>query len=157
MIDQNFAETDAKWGPDDKLFYKAQQNHMSTVLEKILQTRDGKRFNRKNKADPKEVWRLHKLHQRSSATNSTITSALSQELAKMKVSKFTSSSEFLDEFDSKLEQFNELNLGTPMPEKMAIGFLLSASHGNTELQNPWATKRTICQNAATPTVPTYSE
>ena len=24
MINQNFAETDAKWGPDDKLLYKAQ-------------------------------------------------------------------------------------------------------------------------------------
>ena len=78
MIDQNFAETDAKWGPDDKLLYKAQRNHMSTVLERILQTSDGRRFNRKNKTDPKEVWRLHKLHQHSSATNSTITSALSQ-------------------------------------------------------------------------------
>ena len=157
MIDQNFAETDAKWGPDDKLLYKAQQNHMSTVLERIIQTSDGKRFNRKNKTDPKEVWRLHELHQHLSATNSTITFALSQELAKMKVSDFTSSTIFLDEFDSKLEQFNKLSTGNPLPEKMAIGFLLSASHGNSELRNAWATKWTICQSAATPTVPTYSE
>ena len=130
---------------------------MSTVLETILQTSDGKRFNRKHKKDPKEVWRLHEEHQRSSATNSAITSALSQELAKMKVSEFTSSSEFLDEFDSKVEQFNELNLNNPMPEKMAIGFLLSASHGNTELRNAWATKRSICQSTTPPTVPTYLE
>ena len=157
MINQNFSKADAKWGPDDKLLYAAQKNWMSTVLETILQTSDGKRFNRKHKKDPKEVWRLHEEHQRSSATNSAISSALSQELAQMKVSEFTSSSQFLDEFDSKLEQFNELNLGAPMPEKMAIGFLLSASHGNTELRNAWATKRTICQNAATPTVPSYSE
>ena len=114
---QNFAETDAKWGPDYKLLYKAEQNHMSTVLERILQTSDGKRFNRKEKMDPKEVWRLHKLHQHSSATNSTITSALSQELAKMKVSDITTSSAFLDKFDSQLEQFNELSTGNPLPEK----------------------------------------
>ena len=75
----------------------------------------------------------------------------------MKVSDFTSSSTFLDEFDSKLEQFNELSTGNPLPEKMAIGFLLSASHGNSELRNAWATKRTICQSATPPTVPTYSE
>ena len=55
MLDQNFSENDAKWGPDDKLLYKAQVNWMSTVLEKILQTSDGKRFNRKNKTDPNEV------------------------------------------------------------------------------------------------------
>ena len=130
---------------------------MSTVLERILQTSDRKKFNRKNKTDPKEVWRLQKLHQHSSATNSTITSALSQELAKLKVSDFTSSSTFLDEFDSKLEQFNELSVGNFLPEKMAIGFLLSASHGNSELRNAWATKRTICQSSTHPTVPTYSE
>ena len=75
----------------------------------------------------------------------------------MKVSKFTSSSEFLDEFDSKVEQFNELNLSNPMPEKMTIGFLLSASHGNTELRNAWATKRSICQSTTPPTVPSYAE
>ena len=34
---------------------------------------------------------------------------------------------------------------------------MSAYHGNSELRNAWATKRTICQSATTPTVPTYSE
>ena len=157
MIDDNFAEADAKWGADDKLLYRAQKNHISVVLERVLQTSDGKRFNRKNKTDPKEVWRLHKLHQHSSTTNSTITSALSQELANLKVSEFTSSSIFLDEFDSKLEQFNKLSPNDPLPKKMAIGFLLTASHGNSELQNAWATKRTICQSTTPATVPTYAE
>ena len=96
MIDDSFAEVDAKWGPDDKLLYKVQENYMSVVLERVLQTNDGKRFNSKNKTDPKEVWRLHELHQHSSATNSTIISALSQELANLKVSEFTTSSIFLN-------------------------------------------------------------
>ena len=112
---------------------------MSIVLERVLQTSDGKRFNRKNKTDSREGWRLHELHQRSSATDSTITSALSQELVNLKVSNFTSSIIFLDEFDSKLEKFNELSINDPLPKKMTIGFLLTASHGISELQNVWAT------------------
>ena len=135
MIDDNFADIDVKWGPDDVLLYKAQKTHMSIILECVLQTSDGKTFNRKNKTDPREEWRLHKIHQHSSATNSTITSALSQELANLKVSDFTSSTIFLDEFDSKLEQFNKLSPNDHLPKKMVIGFLLSASHGNSELRN----------------------
>ena len=144
MIDDNFADTDVKWGSDDVLLYKVQKTHMSIVLERVLQTSDGKRFNRKNKTDPREVWRLHELHQHSFAMNSTITSALSQELANLKVSDFTSSTIFLDEFDSKLEKFNELSRNYPLPKKMTIGFFLTASHGKSELRNAWATKRTIC-------------
>ena len=80
-----------KYGPEDVLLYKAQKNYMAIVLERVLQTSDGKRFTRKHKTDPREIWRLHELHQRSSAMNSTITTALSQELANMKVVEFTSS------------------------------------------------------------------
>ena len=40
---------------------------------------------------------------------------------------------------------------------MLIGFLLSASHGNSELRNAWATKRTICQSTTPPTIPRYME
>ena len=157
LIDNNFADTDVIYGPNDVLLYKAQTNHMSIVLQRVLQTNDGKRFTRKHKTDPQEIWRLHELHQRSSATNSTITSALSQELANLKVSEFTSSTIFLVEFDSKLEKFNELSTGAPLPKKMAISFLMMASHGNSELRNAWATKRTICQSQAPATVPTYEE
>ena len=55
LIDDSFLDTDVKWGPDDVLLYKAQKTHMSIVLERVLQTSDGKRFNRKNKTDPREV------------------------------------------------------------------------------------------------------
>ena len=130
---------------------------MSIVLDHALQTSNGKQFNRKNKTDPREVWRLHQEHQTPSATNSTITSTLSQELAKLKVSNFTSSTIFLDKFDSKVEQFNKLSPNDKMPEKLVIGFLLSASHGNSELRNAWATKQTIYQSTTPATVPTYAE
>ena len=55
MIDDSFLPTCVKWGPDDILLYKAQENHMSIVLERVLQTSDGKRFNRKHLEDPREV------------------------------------------------------------------------------------------------------
>ena len=58
LIDDNFLDTCVKWGPDDVLLYNAQKTHMSMVLERVLQTSDGKRFNRKNKTNPREVWRL---------------------------------------------------------------------------------------------------
>ena len=103
MIDDSFTDAMVKWGPDDTLLYKAQKNYMSIILECVLQTTDVKRFTRKHKANPREIWRLHEIHQRSSATNSTITTALSQELANLKVSEFTSSAQFLDTFDLKLE------------------------------------------------------
>ena len=79
MIRGSFTDAMVKYGPDDVLLYKAQDTYMSIVLDHALQTSDGKRFNRKNKDKLREVWRLHEEHQTSSATNSTITSALSQE------------------------------------------------------------------------------
>ena len=83
--------------------------------------------------------------------------SLSQELANLRVSEFTSSSIFLNKFDSKLEQFNKLSPNGPLPENMVSGFFLTESRGNSKLRNAWATKRTICQSATPATVPTYAE
>ena len=129
---------------------------MSIVLERVLQTTDGKRFTRKHKANPREIWKLHELHQRSSATNATITTDLSQELANLKVENFDSSTQCLDAFDSKLEKFNEISQDV-MPPKMATSFLMAATHGNSELWNAWATKLTICQSQTPPTISIYEE
>ena len=156
VIGNNFKDTDVKWGADNKLLYKSQLNHMSIVLERVLQTTDGKRFTRKHKDDPRETWKLHELHQRSSATNATITTALSQELANLKVVDFASSTQCLDAFDSKLEKFNKISQDV-MPPKMATSFLMAATHGNSELQKAWATKLTICQSQTPPIIPTYDE
>ena len=101
---------------------------MSIVLERVLQTTDGK-----HKDDPCEIWKLHELHQRSSATNVTITIALSQELANLKVIYFDCSTQCLDAFDKKLEKFNKISVDA-MPPRMATSFLMAATHGNSKLR-----------------------
>ena len=103
MIDDSFKDINIKWGAYNTALDKSQLNHMSIVLERVLQIIDGKRFSRKHKDAPRGIWKLHELHQRSSATNVTITTALSQELAKMKVTDFDCSTQCLGAFDTKLE------------------------------------------------------
>ena len=145
VIDDSFKDIDVKCGAVDIALYKAQLNHMSIVLERVLQTTDGKRFTRKHKDAPREIWKLHELHQRLSATNATITTALSQELAKMKVIDFDCFTQCLDAFDTKFEKFNEIS-PVDLPAPMAVSFLMSSTHGNSELRSAWATKETICQS-----------
>ena len=156
VIDNSFTDAMVKWGPDDTLLYKAKLNHMSILWERVLQTIDGKRFTRKHKANPHETWKLHELHQRSSAANATITAVLSQELANLKVTEFTFSTYFLDIFDSKLEKFNKISQNH-LPPKMATIFLMAAFHGNSDLRNAWATKITICESQTPPTIPMHEE
>ena len=55
VIGKSFKKTDVKWGPDDTLLYNTQLNHMSIVLERVLQTTDDKRFTRKHKFNPREI------------------------------------------------------------------------------------------------------
>ena len=52
VIDDSFKDIDVKWGANDTILYKSQLNHMSIVLERVLQTTDGKRFTRKHKDEP---------------------------------------------------------------------------------------------------------
>ena len=134
MIDDSFKDIDVKWGPADIDLYKSQLNHISIVLERVLQTTNGKRFTRKHKDAPREIWKLHELHQRLSATNVTITTASSQELAKTKVINFDCSTQCLDVFDTKLEKFNEI-FPVDLPAPMTISFFMSATHGNSELRS----------------------
>ena len=119
---------------------------MSIVLERVLQTTDGKRFTRKHKDDPREILKL----------NETISTALSQELTRMKVTDFDCSTQCLDVFEIKLEKFNEISLDA-MPASIATSFLMSASANNSELRSAWATKKTICQSQTPPTTSTYDE
>ena len=93
-------------GPDDVAVYNSQLNHLSIVLERVLQTKDGKRFTRKNKSNLRKIWELHEIHQRSPTTNAAITTILSQELANMRVANFDYLTQCLDVFDTKLEKFN---------------------------------------------------
>ena len=87
MIDLNFKDNQVNGGADTLLF-EAQKNHMASVLERVLQTSEGKRLTGKHPLDPQLVWKLHKYHAKSSTTSSNICTGLSQELAKMKIVDF---------------------------------------------------------------------
>ena len=55
VIGDTFKETMVKFEPTDTELYKAQLKHISIVLERILQTIDGKKFTRKQKDAPCEI------------------------------------------------------------------------------------------------------
>ena len=156
MIGDSFKNIDVEWGPANVDLCKSQLNHMSIVLERVLQITNGKRFTRKHKDTPREMWKLHELHQHLLATNATITTALTQELARIKVTDFDCSTQCLDAFDTKLEKFSEIS-PVDLHSPMAVSFLMSATHDNSELRSAWATKETICQSQPPPTIPTYVE
>ena len=59
-------------------------------------------------------------------------------------------------FDTKLEKFNKIS-PVDLPAPIAVSFLMSATHGNSELRSAWAIKETICQSQTPPTIPTYDE
>ena len=131
-----------KWGTANADLYKASLIHMSIMLELILQTTDVKKITRKHRDKLCEIWKLPKLHQRSSATNVNITTTLSQELAKMKVTDFDCPTKYLDAFDSKLEKFNEISLDV-LPTSISTTFLKSAAYGNIDLLSAWGACETI--------------
>ena len=129
---------------------------MSIVLDRVLKTTNIMRLNRKHRDYPQEIWGLHEKYQRSSATNQKITTALSQELTKMRVVDFDHPTKCLDAFDTALEKFNEIFLNV-IPATMAINFLESATHGNSDLLSAWATYETIRKNIFASSVSTYDQ
>ena len=76
MIDLTFYTTSLEAGSDTEL-YQRQKNFFTTILECVLQTREGKRLTRKYPDDPRKVWRLHEAHSQSLATASSICTGLS--------------------------------------------------------------------------------
>ena len=54
MIDKDFHKNQLSAGSDTELF-KQQENHLSSVLERVLQTSEEKRLTRKNPDDPRIV------------------------------------------------------------------------------------------------------
>ena len=84
MIKPGFHITSLHTGSNKEL-YEKQKNFFATVLECVLQTKEGKRLTRKYPDDPCQVWNLHEKHSKLSATASSICTGLSQELAKLKI------------------------------------------------------------------------
>ena len=113
MIDENFKEIDVVGRDADVALYKAQNNHMSIVLECVLKTTNRMRWTKKYLDTPWEIWRLHEEHQCSSITTAGITTTINQELANMKIADFPYPTKYLDTYGSKLEKFNEIS-----PNKM---------------------------------------
>ena len=74
----------------------------------------------------------------------------------MKVIGFDHPTKCLDAFDTVLDKFNEISPNA-MPPGMAISFLKSVTHGNSELLSAWATCETICENISTGSVSTYDQ
>ena len=157
MIDSNFQQNQFSTGSDTLLF-NAQVNHLASVLERVLQTSEGKILTRKHSGDPRLIWTLHKAHATSSTISSNICTSLSQELAKMKIVTFDTLTKGLDIFDSYLTTFNKISKGSPMPDSLSIMYLKSASYGNKELLSAWTQCEAMKKNM-TPggPSPTYDE
>ena len=108
MIDKGFHKNQLSAGSDTELF-KQQENHLSSVLERVLQTSEEKRLTRKNPDDPRIVWELHEAHSTSSATSTNICTSLGQELANLKIVTFDTPTTGLDTFDSYFNNFNKID------------------------------------------------
>ena len=134
MIDPGFDMSSLDVDSDTDLFHR-QKNHFVSVLERILQTNEGKRLTRKYPDDPRKVWRLHQTHS-PLATASSICTGLSQELAKLKIVEYNDSTKGLDTFDSYLNQYNKV-FPRKMPNNMAIMLLEAATYGNSDLLSAW--------------------
>ena len=107
MINKGFHKNQLSTGSDTLLF-EAQENHLASVLEHVLQTSEGKRLTRKHLGEPRLIWKLHEEHATSLTTSSKICTGLSQEIAKMKIVTFDNPTKGLDTFDSYLTMFNKI-------------------------------------------------
>ena len=133
MINPAFHLNQLDHGSDTELFNK-QENHFATILERVLQTSEGKRLTRKHADDPHKVWSLHQAHSTSSATLSSICTGLGQELAKLKIVTFDTPTKGLDTFGSYLTKFNKISpTSGQMPDSLAIMYLSAVTCGNTDL------------------------
>jgi len=133
MIDPSFHMNQLDAGSDKELFDK-QKNHFSSILDRVLQTSEGKQLTRKHPDYPRQVWSLHQAHSTSSATSSNICTGLGQELAKMKIVDYDTPTKGLDTFDSYLTQYNKIcPVGSTMPDNMAVMYLEAATCGNSDL------------------------
>ena len=68
MIDPSFHMNQLDTGSNTELFDK-QKNHFSSILDRVLQTSEGKKLTRKHPDDPRQVWNLHQAHSTLSATH----------------------------------------------------------------------------------------
>ena len=135
---------------------KAQKNHLSSVLDHVLNTNEGMRLVQTYPDEPRKIWKLHEEHSTSSTTSSRICTMLSQSLATMKISEFSNPLEGLDKLDSNLQKFNKVSHTDKMTNNMAIMYLRAATHGNKDLLASWAQCENVHDLMNKP-APTYEE
>ena len=143
MIDSNFHKNQLDAGSNTELF-KQQENHTASILQRVLQTSEGKRLTRKHPEDPRQVWELHQTHSTSSATSKNICTGLGKELAKLKIVVFDTPTKRLDTFDSYLTKFNKISpISGQIPNSLAVMYLQAATCGNIDLLSIWTQCETI--------------
>ena len=155
MIDLLFLDNQVNVGADSLLF-EALKNHMASVLERVLQTSEGKQLTKKYQNDPRLVWKLHKDHETLSTTSSNICTGPSQELAKIKIVYSDHPTKCLDTFDSYIAKLNKISKDN-MPELLTIMYLKSATYGNEKLLSAWVSCEAVTKNMHPNTTPTYDE
>ena len=132
-----------------------QENHLSSVLERVLQTSEGQRLTRKHPSEPCLILKFHEDHSTLSATLSNICTGLGQELAKLKIVAFDTPTKGLDTFDFYLTMINKISPKSQMPDSLAIMYLQVLICGNTDLLNAWTQCEAI-KEQMTPGRPTPS-
>ena len=146
MIDPAFHMSQLDAGSDTDLFNK-QKNHFVSLLERVLQSSEGKRLTQKHPDDPRQVWNLHQAHSTSFATSSNIYTGLGQEHAKMKIVDYDTPTKGLDIFDSYLTQYNKISpTNSKMPDNMAVMYLEAATCGNSDLLSAWTQRKCMKDN-----------
>ena len=136
MIDKGFHKNQLDAGSNTELF-KQQENHLASILERVLRTSEEKRLTRKYPGEPRKIWNLHEAHSTSAATSSNFCTGLGQELAKLKIVAFDTPTKGLDTFDSYLTKFNKIPPKSKMPDSLAIMYLQAATCGNSDLLSAW--------------------
>ena len=155
MIDPIFHINKLDPSSNTELF-RQQKNHLTIILQRVLQTSEGKQLTRKHPDDPRQVWELHQTHSTSSATLTNICTGLGQELANLKIVAFDTPTKGLDTFDSYLTKLNKISpTSGQMPDPLAIMYLQAATSENKDLFSAW-TQCECMKDQMTPGGPTPS-
>ena len=75
----------------------------------------------------------------------------------MKIVDFYYPKEGLDTFDSYLSKFNKISKDSPMPNSLAVMYLKSATHGNTQSLSAWAQWEAVTEIMRPNTNPKYDK
>ena len=121
IIDLHFVNNTTRVGSDSALL-ELQLLIMSQVMEKVLMNVKGKKPNQSYRDCPQTLLKLHQEHQTSSETAQSITVNLSNQLSTLTIATATSRCDFLEEFDSTIEKYDQVSIDK-MHSSHKIGLL----------------------------------